>query len=668
MNYCQKQWIKERIMKSIFTTLMTLLLVVSLQAQPNQYLTILHLNDTHSNMLAGTPRSPQTGQGLVGGAARAATYVQSCYGETLPPVLLHAGDAFFGDPMFNLLALPPGTQRSVDLEALMALNCDAMALGNHEFDAGPDLLTEVITNTFGLVPDYVNEPDIPLLSANLEIPASYPNAPVLAGHIHPYTIVERGPFKIGIIGLTTPSTNATSMPSPLRIIGMDETEIGQVLAQVGGIAQDLIVDQDCNYIILLSHMGMELDKLIATNVPLINIIVGGHDHLATKKPVVIQNAMTGEDVYIVQTEGFYRQIGNIELRMNNGEITLQHYKLVDLDASIQEDQTMLAALDPAVQGIEAYVPGMFSMPITSCSCPFTEVAHRLRTPGPKDTRVGNLVSDAFQDMTGADIGLQPGGSTAQALYHGPILPVDIFRMIGYGANDVDAMGFPVVLFDITGAELAKGLEFTLADIDVEDEYFLQVSRNLKYVYDPTKPAGSRLSAVLFKGSPLDMTATYSVATNELVVLFLNALGVGYSNLSYYPDANSEFELLVNYIVGTGLTSLPCGPHAGRIVATPSPILPNPTASTPPMAKITNSSPNPFIGETAVQFEVNGEMAVSVKVYDVIGREVATLHDGYATTGVHTALFNADGLPSGMYFCRMLTADGTVQTLKMLKTR
>ncbi len=658
-------------MKSLFTTIVTVLLTLSLgtlQAQPQEYLTILHLNDTHSNLVAGSPRS-SAGDGLVGGAARAATIVKSCYGDEYAPVLLHAGDAFIGDPMFNIPAL--GTQQSPDLEALAAMGCDAMALGNHEFDAGPDLLTGVLATTFGLVPDYVNDTDIPMLSANIDIPASYPMGAVLDAHVHPYTIIDRGPFKIGVIGLTTPSTNVTSMPAPVSFLGLDEAEIALLMYNVGGIAQDLVTNQGCNYVVLLSHMGMELDKIIATNVPYINLIVGGHDHIATKKPLHVHNAMTNQKVGIVQTEGFYRQIGKITLRLHNGMIDVQHYSLIDLDQSVAEDQDMLTYLiNPTIGSIEA-IPGMgglFTAAVTSCSGTFTELAPRLTQPGMKDTHVGNFVADAFLAMTSADIAVEPGGSTSQALYAGPVHPVDIFRMIGYGLNTTNGLGFGVITLDVTGYNLCVALEKTLANIDVDDEYLLQVSGNMQYFYDPTAAEGQRLKGVLIDGSPIDPYATYTVATNALVPMFLDLLEVPYDAADpLVPVFDSEFELVMAYIMSNGITSLPCGPKPGRIVALPANTLPAPFVNNP-MAKITQNSPNPFVGETAVQFEVAENTPVTVKVYDVIGREVAILHDGYASAGVHTAVFDAAGLPSGLYFCRLLTAGGTVQTMKMIKTR
>ena len=71
-------------------------------------------------------------------------------------------------------------------------------------------------------------------------------------------------------------------------------------------------------------MGMAADRALAASVPGIDLIVGGHDHLATKHPVRVRNPLGG-DVYIVQTEGFYSQVGRITLKLHNGSISINNY-------------------------------------------------------------------------------------------------------------------------------------------------------------------------------------------------------------------------------------------------------------------------------------------------------------------------------------------------------
>ncbi|MCL5266515.1 MAG: T9SS type A sorting domain-containing protein [Bacteroidetes bacterium] len=78
-------------------------------------------------------------------------------------------------------------------------------------------------------------------------------------------------------------------------------------------------------------------------------------------------------------------------------------------------------------------------------------------------------------------------------------------------------------------------------------------------------------------------------------------------------------------------------------------------------------PNPFNPTTTIKLEVPSSGFASLKVYDVLGREVATLVNGIQSVGVHSATFDGSGLSSGVYFCR-LTASGLAQVKKMLLTK
>ncbi len=63
-------------------------------------------------------------------------------------------------------------------------------------------------------------------------------------------------------------------------------------------------------------------------------------------------------------------------------------------------------------------------------------------------------------------------------------------------------------------------------------------------------------------------------------------------------------------------------------------------------------PNPFNPVTIIKFSVPTSSQVSVKVYDLLGREVATLVNEYKITGDHEVQFNASNLPSGLYIYRL----------------
>ncbi|MGA3287300.1 MAG: T9SS type A sorting domain-containing protein [Bacteroidota bacterium] len=75
-------------------------------------------------------------------------------------------------------------------------------------------------------------------------------------------------------------------------------------------------------------------------------------------------------------------------------------------------------------------------------------------------------------------------------------------------------------------------------------------------------------------------------------------------------------------------------------------------------------PNPFNPSTTINFEIPKSGVVSLKVYDIYGREIATLVEGIKSAGSHTAEFNGSNLSSGVYFAR-LRSNSFSQTVKLI---
>ncbi len=629
--------------RSIIAVLLGLLLSANVQtlAQPARHLTVLHINDSHSNLVPGGPRD-MLNQGLVGGIARVATVINRERLNDQPLLTLHAGDVFMGDPMFNLLADQP-----LELSLLAALGIDAMAVGNHEFDLGPGNLQTALSNTLSTPPAF------PLLSANLDLSGF----PTLNQYIQPATIKQYPGIKVGIFGLTTPAANYLSQPSPVSIIEDPTVLMPLIFGQV-----TYLRGAGCDIVICLSHMGIELDKVIAANIPGIDVIIGGHDHWPLAQPLVIQDP-AGHPVSIVQTAGQNKQIGKLHMKLHKGVVSILNYHLINLDSSVPEDPTIKAMVDGAASMLEVYVPGLFSQPVAFCTGTLTEEAFGLTQPGYHDTHVGNLVTDAYRAATGADIAVQAGGSTAQTLYAGPLLPVDIFRMIGYGMSMQATnyyLGYAVATVDVDGANLWYALEATLADLD-NDEMLMQVSSNMSYTYDPTKPVGGRVQTIEIDGAPIDFNATYTIACNEIVPIYLSMLGVSFSNVTY--STLTEFEVMTDYIMTLGTVGP--GPLPGRVRAV---IVPKRSEEVQPVAMSITTAPNPFSTDVVINVALSDETELTLFVVDVLGRKVATLGEGRFNAGMVTKSLHADALQSGVYFVVARTGDGNVMTSRILKAR
>ena len=87
-------------------------------------------------------------------------------------------------------------------------------------------------------------------------------------------------------------------------------------------------------------------------------------------------------------------------------------------------------------------------------------------------------------------------------------------------------------------------------------------------------------------------------------------------------------------------------------------------SVPSIFILFQNYPNPFNATTTINYDVLRQTIVNIKVYDILGREVATLVNETESTGNYTATFNAINLASGVYFYR-LQAGAFTQTKKML---
>ncbi len=79
------------------------------------------------------------------------------------------------------------------------------------------------------------------------------------------------------------------------------------------------------------------------------------------------------------------------------------------------------------------------------------------------------------------------------------------------------------------------------------------------------------------------------------------------------------------------------------------------------------SPNPFNASTAARFELQAASNVKLAVYDIAGREIAVLADGFYPAGTHQAVWDASGMASGVYFAR-LSAGSEIETEKLLSVK
>lgn len=232
-------------MKHTFLVCLSALMVAC--AQPD-HLTILHTNDTHSQV---EPKPDGKG----GYARRMGLIAQERQADR-HLLLLDAGDFSQGTPYFNFY------HGRVEIDAMNRMGYDAATLGNHEFDNGLDTLAEVLKTA-----------KFPVVCANYDFSGT-----PLADIIKSYTIIRRPGLKIGIFGLGCDPHGLISNKNFLPARYLEPYPVAQQMA-------DELRAQGCDIVICLSHMGTcgkvpgdVCDTTMVAHTRGIDVVIGGHTH------------------------------------------------------------------------------------------------------------------------------------------------------------------------------------------------------------------------------------------------------------------------------------------------------------------------------------------------------------------------------------------------------
>ncbi|MBA3374007.1 MAG: 5'-nucleotidase C-terminal domain-containing protein [Euzebyaceae bacterium] len=456
-------------------------------------LTILHNNDGESQLVSA-PENPD-----YGGIARFKTVADRLKATArktgsrhIPRrrgvVMLSSGDNFLAGPEFN-----SSLERGVpfyDTTALDLVGYDAFAIGNHEFDFGPDVLADFI--------DGFIRP-VPFVSANLDV-SGEPALDTLAGEgrIVRSTVVHERGERIGVVGATTPDLELVS--SPRRV---------EVLQDVAGLVQaqiDRLRRRGINKIILISHLqDIEEDRALVPMLRGVDVtIAGGGDELLANEgdllvpgdeavlpyPVVEQSA-GGRDVPIVTTAGGYRYVGRL---------------VVDFDRRGRVRNTRRISGPVRVSGVapdavepDAKMLRLVTEPVTAAIAELDQnvIAHsevdldgRREEVRSRETNLGNLMADSQLStarqradefgLPAANFAIQNGGGIRNeaVIPAGAITELDTFDIAPFP-------NFIAVTPDVPREQAKQLLEHGVAAIGGGQTAQLA---GISIVYDPSRTA------------------------------------------------------------------------------------------------------------------------------------------------------------------------------------
>lgn len=233
-------------------------------AKGYQKLTILHTNDIHSRIEAF---DSGRNKGM-GGFARRAALIDKIRLEEKHVVLLDAGDIFQGTPYFNFFG------GEIEMKLMSQLGYDAATIGNHDFDAGIDGLEKQLVHT-----------NFPLLNSNYDFSDT-----IMDGKTKDVFIIKKGKLKIGVFGLGIELKGLV----PDKLYG--NTQYLDPLPIALQTAGRLKHDEECDFVILLSHLGYKYNSKKISDLTLaeasrdIDLIIGGHTHTFLDEPTLAINS------------------------------------------------------------------------------------------------------------------------------------------------------------------------------------------------------------------------------------------------------------------------------------------------------------------------------------------------------------------------------------------
>lgn len=450
--------------------LLALALAAPAAAEPVK-LSLLHINDIDRiEDLDGR-----------GGLARLMTLVNRERASAGHAIFTHGGDTI--SP--SLLAGFDKGAHMIDLLNEAAL--DIMVLGNHEFDFGPEVTLQ-----------RVSEANFPILAAN----AVDTTGTLMEGTLATWTR-DVGPYTVGFIGLTTPETPEIATTGGVTFKPLVQTA-RELSENLRGNGADLIV--------ALAHIGIGEDLQFAYADSGVDILLSGHDHLQMTyydgQFAFAESGSQGDNLMVVEV--------TMDTIDNRGEQEFEwspQFRILSTQ-DVEPDTIMAAKVQTYLDKLSQELDVALGKSVT----PLDSRRASIRT---SETAIGNLIADAIRVGVDADVAITNGGGIrGDKTYEAgaTLTRRDIQTELPFGNRTVK--------LQMTGAQLLEALEHGVSAVEEGAGRFPHVS-GITMSWSRSAQPGERVKSVSVNGKPLDPAATYTVATND----FIAGGGDGYTILT-----------------------------------------------------------------------------------------------------------------------------------------
>jgi 2',3'-cyclic-nucleotide 2'-phosphodiesterase (5'-nucleotidase family) len=366
------------------------------------------------------------------------------------------------------------TKGGAVMALLSAVGYDAAALGNAAvLSYGPQNLRNL-----------ANEASFPILAANL----FWAESGSLVEGAQPYQIVEIEGIKLGVIGFT-------ALFRLYAIFGVDVADPAPIAAKL----RDELHQRGAKIIVVLSHLSSEADQQLAKAVDGLDLIIGGHDHVAFHEPLIINDAL------ISQAGDHGEYLGRIDLEIDvpSGKILRREAQLLPVRGDVMPDPVVVKAIAAQRERVRALLDE-----------PIGELLTPLDLAFDRECGMGDFLADVLRERMGADVAVVITGSLSAGLEAGMVTLGDLCRACSAPGNPARA--------ELTGAQILGMLRHGFdpetckakpPPLRGNPQGILQVS-GLKVRYDPDAPSEERIKEVLVHGQPLEPGLLYTVAATD----------------------------------------------------------------------------------------------------------------------------------------------------------
>ena len=424
---------------------------------------ILTVNDFHGALVEGDK---------IPGAAKLATFLKHEKSKNPTGILiLSGGDMFQGSADSNILYGQPV------IDIMNEIDFDAMAIGNHEFDWGIEVLDNL-----------QKEANFPFLAAN--ITAKDPSKQIY--EFTPYTIIQLEEINIGIIGISTPKTAYTTKHSNIENLKFEDPKktIKNMIP--------ILKENGADVIVVLSHLDSYQEKpgfdikgeaSKIASIKGIDAIVSAHSHLIVSGKV--------SNTPIVQAGSYGKAVGKISIFYSKEKkkvISSEVSVFVLNQNEIKPDQLTSSIVNETLSEIFPFKNQAFG-----------ETAHDIVHHKYKFSPLGQWTSDLLREASNVDIFFQNGGGLRAGLKKGYIRMGNIYEILPFDNT--------LVTVELTGKQIIEILEYGILN---ENIGMLQFS-GINVVFDESLPRGKRVvSVTTIDGEKLDLKKRYNVATNDFM--------------------------------------------------------------------------------------------------------------------------------------------------------